>query len=318
MTREEKDTFLETLKSIKPPDEYSSNISCWDSIGYLDGFTAGLRSYYGSYILGMESGFLSLIGRGVGRDVKEKQCGIVDTSARAVVGDINGVPEAMIDDNPIGAIAGDKNVSNKMWTPDENQLKEYLNYAPIWVNLHDILIVPFTDDGRLDYARTLIKIRADWELKDAMIISILNVKDDGEVLRTIRVEYEWEPPRCGVCKIFGHDDMTCPHRVVKVPKKQSKNNDGFQQPPKRDFREKGNVGSTSKGPMNSNAIYLGDLRNSLEALKDKDNIILNVDLSTAEKAEDYDTYDTYDLEGLTEDHMDLAKAFEINLRGQIR
>nr|GEZ43422.1 hypothetical protein [Tanacetum cinerariifolium] len=28
MTREEKDTFLETLKSIKPPDEYSSNISC--------------------------------------------------------------------------------------------------------------------------------------------------------------------------------------------------------------------------------------------------------------------------------------------------
>nr|GEW59800.1 hypothetical protein [Tanacetum cinerariifolium] len=27
MTREEKDTFLETLKSIKPPDEYSSNIS---------------------------------------------------------------------------------------------------------------------------------------------------------------------------------------------------------------------------------------------------------------------------------------------------
>lgn len=27
MTREEKDTFLETLKSIKPPDEYSCNIS---------------------------------------------------------------------------------------------------------------------------------------------------------------------------------------------------------------------------------------------------------------------------------------------------
>ncbi|GJV53085.1 hypothetical protein Tco_1448826, partial [Tanacetum coccineum] len=34
--------------------------------------------------------------------------------------------------------------------------------------------------------------------------------------------------------------------------------------------------------------------------------------------EDYDTYDTYDLDGLMESQMAFAKAFDINLRGQIR
>ncbi|GJT17563.1 hypothetical protein Tco_0876269 [Tanacetum coccineum] len=43
--------------------------------------------------------------------------------------------------------------------------------------------------GCMDYARTLIDIRADRELKKDMVIVILNVKDDGEVLHTVRVEY---------------------------------------------------------------------------------------------------------------------------------
>ncbi|GJW80385.1 hypothetical protein Tco_0144360 [Tanacetum coccineum] len=34
--------------------------------------------------------------------------------------------------------------------------------------------------------------------------------------------------------------------------------------------------------------------------------------------EDYDTYDTYDLDVLTESQMAFVKAFDINLRGQIR
>jgi hypothetical protein len=50
-----------------------------------------------------------------------------------------------------------------------------------------------------------------------MIIAILNVEDDEEVLQTVRVEYEWEPPRCGVCMIFGHDNLVCPKRAVDKP-----------------------------------------------------------------------------------------------------
>ncbi|GJY25195.1 hypothetical protein Tco_0399921, partial [Tanacetum coccineum] len=193
------------------------------------------------------------IEKGEGRDVKEKQCGIVDTSAkgmssddsmgliakkirdieckmlkatRAVVGDINGVPECGNEDNPMGAVVGDKNVSNEVV---RNTLR---SFASLVSN------EACSRKGRLDYARTLIEIRADRELKNAMIISIPNVEDDGEG---------------GNLKLHGYG------------------------------AKKGNVSSSSKGPTNSNAINLGDLRNSFEALKDKDNMILNVGISTTEK-----------------------------------
>ncbi|GKB93423.1 hypothetical protein Tco_0979560 [Tanacetum coccineum] len=44
--------------------------------------------------------------------------------------------------------------------------------------------------GRMDYARALIDIRVDWELKEDMVIAIPNVKDDREVIHTVRVKYE--------------------------------------------------------------------------------------------------------------------------------
>lgn len=77
----------------------------------------------------------------------------------------------------------------------------------------------------MDYARALIDIMTDRELKEVMVIVIPNVEDDGEVLHTVSVEYEWKPPRCDVCMIFGYDNMLCPKRVVEKPKPK---NDGFQ------------------------------------------------------------------------------------------
>ncbi|GJT86370.1 hypothetical protein Tco_1068087 [Tanacetum coccineum] len=79
--------------------------------------------------------------------------------------------------------------------------------------------------GHMDYARALIDIRANRELKEDMVIAIPNVEDDGEVLHTIMVEYEWEPPRCVVCMLFGHVDILCSKRSVGKPKKQHTNLD---------------------------------------------------------------------------------------------
>nr|GEW79684.1 hypothetical protein [Tanacetum cinerariifolium] len=45
-----------------------------------------------------------------------------------------------------------------------------------------------------------------------------------------------EPPRCGVCTIFGQDNLSCPKRVVDKPKKQHTNYDGFQLPPRHTSR----------------------------------------------------------------------------------
>ncbi|GJV31057.1 hypothetical protein Tco_1391457 [Tanacetum coccineum] len=53
--------------------------------------------------------------------------------------------------------------------------------------------VNINEEVHMDYARTLIDIRADQELKEVMVIVIPNVEDDGEVLHTVEVEYEWEP-----------------------------------------------------------------------------------------------------------------------------
>ncbi|GKC01501.1 ATPase, F1/V1/A1 complex, alpha/beta subunit [Tanacetum coccineum] len=69
----------------------------------------------------------------------------------------------------------------KKWTPTANLLKEDLNSVPILVKLHDILIVAFIADGL-----------------SAMTSKL--VEDDEEVLHTVRVEYEWEPPRCKLKK----------------------------------------------------------------------------------------------------------------------
>ncbi|GJX71051.1 reverse transcriptase domain-containing protein [Tanacetum coccineum] len=138
----------------------------------------------------------------------------------------------------------------KKWMPTSNLLNEDLNLVPIWVKLHDILIVVFTPDGlsamatklgnpimldlytssiclqswgRMDYARALIDVMVDQELKEEMVIAIPNVEDDGEVFHSVRVDYEWKPPRCGMCMIFGHDDKLCLKWVVGIPM-----NDGFR------------------------------------------------------------------------------------------
>ncbi|GKD56896.1 putative ribonuclease H-like domain-containing protein, partial [Tanacetum coccineum] len=103
----------------------------------------------------------------------------------------------------------------KKWMPNANLLKEYMNLVPIWVKFHDIPIVAFTTEGlsvmatklgnpimlvsntssmclqswgRMDYARALIDIRADRELKKDMVIAIHNVKDDGEVLHMKKID----------------------------------------------------------------------------------------------------------------------------------
>ncbi|GKE16580.1 probable leucine-rich repeat receptor-like protein kinase, partial [Tanacetum coccineum] len=62
----------------------------------------------------------------------------------------------------------------KKWNPDENLLKE---------------------DGRSSYARVMIELRADVELKDNIIVAMLKVIGEGYYIFNIHVEYEWKPPR---------------------------------------------------------------------------------------------------------------------------
>ncbi|GKC17180.1 trichome birefringence-like protein 3 [Tanacetum coccineum] len=86
--------------------------------------------------------------------------------------------------------------------------------------------------GRIGYARALIEVWASKELKEEFIMFVHIVDDNGDTTgytkERIRVEYEWKPPLCLECHVFGHYAEMCPKRVTQpVTKTNDANNDGF-------------------------------------------------------------------------------------------
>nr|GEU44599.1 hypothetical protein [Tanacetum cinerariifolium] len=79
----------------------------------------------------------------------------------------------------------------KKWSMKTGLQKEKLTRIPIWVKLHDVPIQVFKEDD----------------------LDGLNF-----VKETIRVEYEWKPPRCHTYNIFGHTGESCNKKGVLVSK----------------------------------------------------------------------------------------------------
>ncbi|GJU71748.1 zinc knuckle CX2CX4HX4C containing protein [Tanacetum coccineum] len=132
----------------------------------------------------------------------------------------------------------------KKWSMDTRLLKEELTRIPIWVKLHDVPIQVFEEDGisliakfigkpvmldfytssmcneswgRSSFARCLIEVNSEAGLVDVVTIGIPSLYGDGFTKETIHVEYEWKPPRCDICKIFGHVHDHYPKKVVSPP-----------------------------------------------------------------------------------------------------
>ncbi|GKE32607.1 zinc knuckle CX2CX4HX4C containing protein, partial [Tanacetum coccineum] len=55
------------------------------------------------------------------------------------------------------------------------------------------------------------------DLVDFVPIGIPSLTGDDFTKETIRVEYEWRPLWCDLCKIFGHVHNHCPKKVVSPP-----------------------------------------------------------------------------------------------------
>ncbi|GJR04217.1 hypothetical protein Tco_0527201 [Tanacetum coccineum] len=51
---------------------------------------------------------------------------------------------------------------------------------------------------------------------ESIEVAIPLPKGKGHYLEALDVEYEWWPPRCSKCKIFGHEDDFCPVRDKKT------------------------------------------------------------------------------------------------------
>ncbi|GKC67967.1 zinc knuckle CX2CX4HX4C containing protein [Tanacetum coccineum] len=127
----------------------------------------------------------------------------------------------------------------KKWSMDTRLLKEELTRTPIWSS----------------FARCLIEVNSEVDLVDVVTIGIPSLSEDDFTKETIRVEYEWRPPRCDTCKIFGHVHDYCPKKVVSPPivatsnvvtPNAEKTNDGFQTVGKKKKR-KGKSKSTNGG-----------------------------------------------------------------------
>nr|GEX32579.1 hypothetical protein [Tanacetum cinerariifolium] len=76
---------------------------------------------------------------------------------------------------------------------------------------------------RASYDRAIVELRVDVKLKDTIMVVVPKVMGNGYHMRTIRVEYEWTPPRCSSCNVFGHVLDECSKQHVMDVLKNLKN-----------------------------------------------------------------------------------------------
>ncbi|GJT48380.1 retrotransposon protein, putative, ty1-copia subclass [Tanacetum coccineum] len=168
----------------------------------------------------------------------------------------------------------------KKWHPDVNLLKEDVGIISVWVKLHGVPVMAFSEDGlspiatklgtplmldsytadicmqswgRLSYVRAMIELRADVELKDNIVVAMLKIIWEGHYTCSIRVEYEWKPSRCASCKVFGHIHEECPKKIgageTKNLKKTTQAPKGILVGPKVGFKPTKEYRHVTKKPI---------------------------------------------------------------------
>ncbi|GKA15468.1 RNA-directed DNA polymerase, eukaryota, reverse transcriptase zinc-binding domain protein [Tanacetum coccineum] len=175
----------------------------------------------------MERGFLSQKGSGGRRGVKEKNTVVVAKSP-------------CVFDEPV--VKEKANSSTILFSfqfsfmDGLDSMLENGQWFILWVKLHSVLVTAFSEDGvsviatklgtplmldsytsgmctqswgRSSYARAMIELRADVELKVNIVVAMAKISGEGHYICNIRVEYEWKPPRCMSCKIFRHIHEEC-------------------------------------------------------------------------------------------------------------
>lgn len=135
-----------------------------------------------------------------------------------------------------------------IWTPNTKLTKDDITLAPVWVKLHNIPVVAYSEVGlslittqigrpimldsytstmclkswgRNSYARALVEVSSKEALLDSLVVAIPYPNGSGHSLEKIYIEYEWKPPRCETCKVFDHNDDGCTKRVKPVMENKS-------------------------------------------------------------------------------------------------
>ncbi|GKC80931.1 zinc knuckle CX2CX4HX4C containing protein [Tanacetum coccineum] len=111
-----------------------------------------------------------------------------------------------------------------IWKPNTKLVKEEVASIPVWVKLHKVPIVAYSEVGlsyitskmgkpimldsytcdmclnpwgQSSYARALIDMTSDWAFVESLVVGIPLEDGLGHSMETIEMEYEWKPPHCG-------------------------------------------------------------------------------------------------------------------------
>ncbi|XP_022024397.1 uncharacterized protein LOC110924709 [Helianthus annuus] len=140
-----------------------------------------------------------------------------------------------------------------IWSPATKLEKKGVKNVQIWVKIHDVPIAAYTEDGlsliattigepkaldsytsamctdmwgRSSYARALIEVSADKQLKEEIKLAVPDLEGEGFIKESLSVEYEWNPLRCAHCCVFGHSDDHCPFQSKIHSKGQNASKNG--------------------------------------------------------------------------------------------
>nr|GEW27708.1 hypothetical protein [Tanacetum cinerariifolium] len=152
--------------------------------------------------------------------------------------------------------------------------------------------VDHNNHGRSSYARAMIELRADVELKDTIMVALPKLIKEGFYTCTIRVKYEWKPPKCVCCKVFGHVKDECPNNIgsdvannLKNPSQAPK---GVSVGPKKDVESRKEVSNPNPFDVLNSVDNDADLgtneKNSL--VDDEGKHLKNVDYPDDHDSED--------------------------------
>nr|GEX84641.1 zinc knuckle CX2CX4HX4C [Tanacetum cinerariifolium] len=150
-------------------------------------------------------------------------------------------------------------------------------------NFRPLVAHPVFDGVNISISRKVVeKVNSDSDFVEVVTIGVPLLTGNDFTKETIRVEYEWKPPRCDLCKIFGHVHDQCLKKVASPPIVTTSNVVTL-------IIEKTNDGATNEGNSSKSSVTLKTMGTSSKI----DNIITSNSYS-ALNVEEEDVKNVYD------------------------
>ncbi|KAI3723869.1 hypothetical protein L2E82_35630 [Cichorium intybus] len=144
------------------------------------------------------------------------------------------------------------------WRPGLTLYKDKPDKLPLWIKIHDIPYEAWSDEGlshiaskvgkplamdsytadmciyaasKSVYARVLLEVPIRYSWVDKVLVRIPDPDTLEFSTHTLRIEYEWKPPLCTHCMVYGHETHSYIHVISKANDNNVKNKTVLEQIP---------------------------------------------------------------------------------------